>query len=155
MGVWSVNSLFKGLMVSDSLHVATQVQTLSLMQCCSSLKTHQHISSTWDHPHIQPPSTRRGEGPPSSKPNDWTRGFSLLQEKLSSLGWGEKSLFSLLMLGRLSSMSQVQHHMRDGEEGGEPAGGDTGDPTRTPGLRGGGATHLWKKPGFPVLMVSP
>lgn len=27
--VWSVNSLFKGLMVSDSLHVATQVQTLS------------------------------------------------------------------------------------------------------------------------------
>lgn len=29
-------------------------------------------------------------------------------------------------------MSQVQHHMRDGEEGEELVGGDTGDPTRTP-----------------------
>lgn len=96
-----------------------------------------------------------GEGLPSSKPNDWTRGFSFFQEKSSSLGWGEKSLFSLLMLRRLSSMPQVQHHKRDGEEEGEPVGGDTGDPTRTPELQGGGTTHLWKKSGFPVLMVSP
>lgn len=51
-------------------------------------------------------------------------------------------------------MSQVQHHMRDGEEEEELVGGDTGDPTRTPEVRGGGTTHLWKKSGFPVLMVS-
>lgn len=112
------------------------------------------------HPHgtihtssLQALHGEKGLLPPN--PMTGPGGFSLLQEKPSSFGWGEKSLFSLLLLGRLRSMSQVQHHMRDGEEGGEPAGGDTGDPTRTPELQGGGTTHLWKKSGFPVLMVSP
>lgn len=125
-------------MVSDSLHVATQVQTLS----------HHALllipGNPWAHLMHMGPSTHPaskhctgGEGPPSSKPNDWTRGSSLLQEKPSSLDWGEKSLFSLLMLGRLRSMSQVQHHMRDGEEEEELVGGDTGDPTRTPEVWGG------------------
>ena len=68
-----------------------------IMQCCSSLGTHEHISSTWDRPHIQPPNWRLYRGRRASfLQTQWMdQGFLIPPGKVELFGLGrEKLVFS-------------------------------------------------------------